>query len=163
MSKPYSLAFTLNGHSSDVRNLCAPHPSIPLLLSASRDGSGILWGPSTSGGREWDVKMRAEELEKRFVSCVGMVRSEGEGRWAIRYCRILFDVDADFAAYMLMGSSSGILSTFQLPSATSYQPPSIDSMPQPYHTLIEHKQNLCCMDVSKNGLIATGSWDKWVL
>jgi hypothetical protein len=36
-------------------------------------------------------------------------------------------------------------------------------MQDPHHTLIEHKQNLCCMDTSKNNLIATGSWDQYVL
>lgn len=37
------------------------------------------------------------------------------------------------------------------------------SLPEPTHTLIEHSQNLCCMDVSQEGLIASGSWDKYVL
>lgn len=42
--------------------------------------------------------------------------------------------------------------------------PADDSpLPEPTHTLIEHSQNLCCMDVSQGGLIASGSWDKYVL
>jgi len=62
-------------------------------------------------------------------------------------------------AFLLVGSSSGILTTYTLPSASANPPP--DGQTQdPYHTLIEHKQNLCCMDTSKNGLIATGSWDQ---
>ncbi|KAK4685850.1 phospholipase A-2-activating protein, partial [Tremellales sp. Uapishka_1] len=142
MATPYQLAFTLHGHSADVRNLCGPHPSIPLLLSASRDGSAIVWGPS-QGGREWEVKMRAEEIDKRYVSCVGMTKSGGE-------------------AFLLMGSNNGILTTYQLPSNALAQPPA-DYIPTPYHTLVEHNQNLCCMDVSAAGLIGTGSWDKTVV
>ncbi|WWC94553.1 hypothetical protein V866_001399 [Kwoniella sp. B9012] len=143
MSTPYQLAFTLHGHAADVRNLCAPSPDIPLLLSASRDGSAIVWGPS-SKSKEWDVKLRVEGPEKRFVSCVGMTRSDGQ-------------------AYLLLGSQSGILSSYILPSPDT-APPSIDSpLEEPQHTLVEHRQNLCCLDTSKAGLIATGSWDKSVI
>ncbi|ORX35613.1 PLAA family ubiquitin binding-domain-containing protein [Kockovaella imperatae] len=140
MSAPqYQLAFTLHGHASDVRNLCSPSPHIPLLLSASRDGSAIVWGPSGRDGEgsEWDVKLRVEGPEKRFVSCVGMTRWNGE-------------------AYLLVGSSSGVLSTFVLPSATAPPQSTNGPGPDPYHTLVEHKQNLCCIDTSKGGLIASG-------
>ena len=75
---PYQLAFSLHGHASDVRALCCPGSNVPLLLSASRDGSAIVWGPSAKG-KEWDVKMRVEGPEKRYISCVGMVRFRGEG------------------------------------------------------------------------------------
>ena len=87
---PYQLAFALHGHSSDVRNLCAPSPGLPLLLSGSRDGSAIVWGPSPKGGEggEWDVKLRVEGPEKRFVSCVGMARWNGEGELAFPYPRM---------------------------------------------------------------------------
>ncbi|KAL7422039.1 hypothetical protein Q5752_003812 [Cryptotrichosporon argae] len=138
---PYSFAFTLHGHSADVRSLSVPHGDVPLLLSASRDGSALVWGPPAQG-REWDVKLRVEELEKRFVSCVAMVRHQGE-------------------AYLLIGSSSGLLSSFRLPSTASATAP--DELPSPVHTLIEHRQNLCCIDTSPGGLIATGSWDKMVV
>lgn len=74
----FQLAFSLHGHSSDVRSIVAPSPDIPLLLSGSRDGSALLWGPSGKG-REWDVKLRVEAPEKKYVSCVGMTRWEGEG------------------------------------------------------------------------------------
>jgi hypothetical protein len=74
---PYELAFQLHGHASDVRTLCAPSPDIPLLLSGSRDGSALLWGPGK--GKEWDVKLRVEAPEKKYVSCVGMTRWQGEG------------------------------------------------------------------------------------
>ncbi|EIW66002.1 hypothetical protein TREMEDRAFT_41188 [Tremella mesenterica DSM 1558] len=139
MASPYQLAFSLHGHSSDVRCIHAPSPGVPLLLSGSRDGSAILWGPSASG-KEWDVKLRVEAPEQKYVSCVGMVKYQGE-------------------AFLLVGSSSGILSTYILPSATTPPPPG-DALPEPYHLLIEHKQNLCSMDTSPGGLIATGSWDQ---
>ncbi|WVQ77835.1 hypothetical protein IAR50_007530 [Cryptococcus sp. DSM 104548] len=142
MSAPYKLAFSLHGHAADVRNLTAPNPQIPLLLSASRDGSAIVWGPSNKS-REWDVKLRVEGPEKRYVSCVGLTSWNGE-------------------AYLLVGSQSGILASYPLPSEGS-APPTEDVLPEPVHTLIEHSQNLCCMDVSKGGLIATGSWDKSVI
>ena len=161
IQKPYQLAFTLHGHASDVRNLCAPSPQIPLLLSASRDGSAIVWGPSGKGGEgsEWDVKMRVEGPEKRFVSCVGMTRHNGEGMFAVQppAGSELMELGV---AFLLVGSSSGILSTYPLPSSTSPPPPANGPGPDPYHTLVEHKQNLCCLDTSKGGLIATGSWDK---
>ncbi|WVF71170.1 hypothetical protein IAT40_005968 [Kwoniella sp. CBS 6097] len=140
---PYQLAFTLHGHASDVRNLCAPSPEIPLLLSGSRDGSAIVWGPS-SRSKEWDVKLRVEGPEKRYVSCVGLTRWNGE-------------------AFLLLGSQSGILSSYILPSPNAAPPPVDGPLEEPYHTLVEHRQNLCCMDTSKGGLIATGSWDKTVI
>lgn len=77
-AKPYQLAFTLHGHSSDVRAVAVPDPSKPLLLSASRDGSAIVWGPSTNG-KDWDAKVRVEELERNYVSCVTSVNWQGEG------------------------------------------------------------------------------------
>ncbi|WWC69902.1 uncharacterized protein I206_103845 [Kwoniella pini CBS 10737] len=142
-SPPYRLAFALHGHAADVRSLCAPSPEIPLLLSASRDGSAIVWGPS-SKSKEWDVKLRVEGPEKRFVSCVGLTRWNGQ-------------------AFLLIGSQSGILASYTLPSPDS--PPPTDDAPlqEPHHTLVEHRQNLCCLDTSKGGLIATGSWDKTVI
>ncbi|WVQ99687.1 hypothetical protein IAU59_006826 [Kwoniella sp. CBS 9459] len=140
---PYQLAFALHGHASDVRNLCAPSPQIPLLLSGSRDGSAIVWGPS-SRSKEWDVKLRVEGPEKRYVSCAGLTRWNGE-------------------AFLLLGSQSGILSSYILPSPNAPPPPSDGPLEEPYHTLVEHRQNLCCMDTSAGGLIATGSWDKSVI
>lgn len=69
----------------------------------------------------------------------------------------------DFAAYLLIGSSTGLLSSYILPSLDS-APPALDAPTiQPHHTLIEHRQNLCSIDSSKGGLIATGSWDKTVI
>jgi phospholipase A-2-activating protein len=76
-SAPYELAFQLHGHASDVRSLCAPSPDVPLLLSGSRDGSALLWGPGR--GKEWDVKLRVEAPEKKYVSCVGLTKWQGEG------------------------------------------------------------------------------------
>lgn len=56
-----------------------------------------------------------------------------------------------------------MLSSFLLPSLDS-EPPALDApMQQPLHTLIEHGQNLCCIDASAGGLIASGSWDKTVI
>ena len=84
MSKDaYQLAFTLHGHAADVRNLCAPSPQIPLLLSASRDGSAIVWGPPSKGseGAEWDAKFRVEGPSKKFISCVGFTRNQGQGQY----------------------------------------------------------------------------------
>nr|ODO04023.1 phospholipase A-2-activating protein [Cryptococcus depauperatus CBS 7855] len=143
MYKPYKLAFTLNGHASDVRNLNVPSSQVPILLSASRDGSAIVWGPS-SKSREWDVKMRVEGPEKLFVSCVGMTRWNGQ-------------------AYLLVGSQSGTLSSYALPSLETASPTGNETLPEPVHTLFEHAQNLCCMDVSQSGLVASGSWDKAVI
>lgn len=77
MAKQYQLAFTLHGHSSDVRNLCVPNSKESVLLSASRDGSAIAWGPGSTS-KDWDAKVRAEELERRFVSCVTAVTNGGQ-------------------------------------------------------------------------------------
>lgn len=56
-----------------------------------------------------------------------------------------------------------MLSSYALPSLGA-NPPAIDApTQQPQHTLIEHRQNLCCIDSSKSGLIASGSWDKTAL
>lgn len=154
----YELAFQLHGHASDVRALCAPSPDIPLLISGSRDGSALLWGPGR--GNEWDVKLRVEAPEKKYVSCVGMTKWQGEGESSPKLLTNHRDRRKRLMiAFLLVGSSSGILSTYTLPSASANPPPE-GQMQDPYHTLIEHKQNLCCMDTSKNGLIATGSWDQ---
>lgn len=77
MAKPYQLALTLHGHSADVRSLAAPNAKQPLLISASRDGSAIVWGPS-SNGKDWDAKLRVEELERRFVNCATLVNYRGQ-------------------------------------------------------------------------------------
>lgn len=152
MAKPYQLAFTLHGHSADVRGLSAPNPELPMLLSASRDGSAIVWGPSARGN-DWDAKLRVEELERRYVSCCTLVRWKGEGK-------LSHLSDADDPAFLVIGSASGLLSSYALPSMTS-QPPAIDAPTQePNHTIAEHNLNLCCLDASKGGLIASGSWDK---
>ncbi|WOO81219.1 Phospholipase A-2-activating protein [Vanrija pseudolonga] len=144
MGKDFKLALTLHGHSADVRYLNVPDPTIPLLLSSSRDGSAIVWGPSNDDPKQWDAKLRVEELERNYVSCVTLVRYEGQ-------------------AYLLIGSSTGLLSSYILPSLDS-APPAFDAPTlQPHHTLIEHRQNLCSIDSSKGGLIATGSWDKTVI
>lgn len=82
MAPPYKLAFTLHGHSADVRNLAVPNTEVPLLLSASRDGSAIVWGPSPS--KEWDAKLRVEELERKYVSCVTMVNYQGQGGFSYK-------------------------------------------------------------------------------
>lgn len=151
MSTQYQLAFTLHGHSEDVRNIAAPNPEVPMLLSASRDGSAIVWGPSASG-TDWDAKLRVEELERRYVSCCTLVKWHGEGK---RHSCAL-----THPAYLVIGSASGLLSSYTLPSLTS-QPPAIDApSQQPQHTLAEHTLNLCCIDASPGGLLATGSWDK---
>ncbi|ODO08391.1 phospholipase A-2-activating protein [Cryptococcus wingfieldii CBS 7118] len=142
MSAPYKLAFSLHGHAADVRHVATPNAGIPLLLSASRDGSALVWGPSTTC-REWDVKLRVEGPEKRYLSCAALTRSHG-------------------APYLLVGSQSGILASYPLPAPAS-APPAQDELPEPVHTLIEHSQNLCCIDVSHDGLVATGSWDKSVI
>ncbi|BEJ16389.1 hypothetical protein CspHIS471_0509940 [Cutaneotrichosporon sp. HIS471] len=142
-AKPYQLAFTLHGHSSDVRAVAVPNPSKPLLLSASRDGSAILWGPSTNG-KDWDAKLRVEELERDYVSCVTSVHYQGDD-------------------YMLIGSSKGLLSTYLIPAVTN-DASTVDAPTiEPFHTLIEHRQNLCCIDASQGGLIASGSWDMTVI
>lgn len=75
--QPYQLAFTLQGHAGDVRSLSAPSPDVPLLLSSSRDGSAIVWGPSRDG--MWEVKLRVEGPERKYVSCVGLTRHGGQG------------------------------------------------------------------------------------
>ena len=76
----YQLGFSLHGHASDVRDIAAPAFGLPLLLSASRDGSAIVWGPSRDG--MWEAKLRVEGPEKRYVSCVGMIRANGNGALA---------------------------------------------------------------------------------
>jgi phospholipase A-2-activating protein len=73
----FQLAMTLHGHSADVKALNAPSPDVPLLLSGSRDGSAIVWGPGRDG--LWEVKLRAQGPEGKYVNSVGMVRQGGQG------------------------------------------------------------------------------------
>jgi phospholipase A-2-activating protein len=82
MTKPYQLAFTLHGHSADVRNLSVPNANTPLLVSASRDGSAIVWGPASTG-KEWAAKLRVEELERRYVSCATAVNYDGQCKFEL--------------------------------------------------------------------------------
>lgn len=152
MAKQYQLAFTLHGHSSDVRNLCVPDVKEPILLSASRDGSAIAWGPG-SAHKDWDAKVRAEEIERRFVSCVTEVKSGGQSEFLEKTCQLTT------SEYMVTGSSSGMMSTYPLPPLQS-QDATVDAPTlEPQHTLIEHRKNLCCIDASANGLLVSGSWD----
>lgn len=60
-------------------------------------------------------------------------------------------------AHLLVGSVNGVLSVFPLPSVDA---PTPDGMAEPERTLIEHTANLCCLDTSPRGLIASGSWDQ---
>ncbi|CAK9781176.1 PFU-domain-containing protein [Cutaneotrichosporon oleaginosum] len=143
MAKPYQLAFTLHGHSSDVRAVTVADATAPHLLSASRDGSAILWGPS-SNGKDWDAKLRVEELERNYVSCVTSVKWQGDD-------------------YLLIGSSKGLLSSYVIPGTVNDAPSADPPTLEPFHTLIEHQQNLCCIDATKNALVATGSWDMSVI
>jgi phospholipase A-2-activating protein len=78
---PYELATTLQGHSSDVRHILAPQAGVPLLLSGSRDGSAIVWGPTAQDPAEWDMKLQVHGPENKYISCVGMVRANGEGEY----------------------------------------------------------------------------------
>jgi len=53
-----------------------------------------------------------------------------------------------------------MLASYPLPDLAA-EPTTADvPTQQPVHTLIEHRQNLCCIDASAGGLIVTGSWDK---
>jgi phospholipase A-2-activating protein len=61
------------------------------------------------------------------------------------------------SAYLLVGSQKGILSSYLLPTDLALTP---DSNPEPTHILVEHSDNICCLDVSKGSLVASGSWDK---
>lgn len=61
------------------------------------------------------------------------------------------------SAYLLVGSQKGILSSYLLPTDLTSTP---DANPEPTHMLVEHSDNICCLDVSKGGLVASGSWDK---
>jgi phospholipase A-2-activating protein len=79
MVKPYKLALTLHGHSADVRNLSVPDARAPLLVSASRDGSAIVWTPGAGNG--WNARLRVEALEREFVNCATAVTVDGQGEF----------------------------------------------------------------------------------
>lgn len=65
--------------------------------------------------------------------------------------------------YLLIGSSKGLLSSYHVPAITNDNSTVDAPTVEPFHTLIEHRQNLCCIDASKGGLIASGSWDMTVV
>lgn len=64
---------------------------------------------------------------------------------------------------MLIGSSKGMLASYVVPEVTNDNSALDAPTVEPFHTLIEHRQNLCCIDASKGGLIASGSWDMSVI
>jgi hypothetical protein len=49
--------------------------------NSSSFGAGFGNSAAQAIGEEWDAKLRVEGPEKRFVSCVGMVRAQGEGQY----------------------------------------------------------------------------------
>ncbi|GAA5851353.1 hypothetical protein JCM9279_001114 [Rhodotorula babjevae] len=171
----YRLSATLAGHAADVRALASTprathnggattrflhsyNASVPVLFSASRDGSARSWitrasdGDAASGARWTDGQLFGGQEtatgHEGFVNAVEWTSQTGE--------------DA-LGGYLLTGGQDKLIHAWPLPSPSTLSSLDSSSAPSnsPSHTLIGHEANVCALHVSKDGKrIVSGSWDK---
>ncbi|GAA5938439.1 hypothetical protein JCM3775_000892 [Rhodotorula graminis] len=169
----YRLSATLAAHAADVRALASTprathnggattrmlhsyNASVPVLFSASRDGSARSWitrpgdaaaGPGWSEGQLFGGQETATGHEG-FVNAVEWTPQTAEEA---------------LGGYLLTGGQDQLIHAWPLPSPSTLSSLDPSSAPpnSPSHTLIGHEANVCALHVSKDGKrIVSGSWDK---
>lgn len=127
----YKLSATLTAHSSDVRAVAAPSPSV--VLSASRDATAIAW--------------TRDEASSTFAP--GKVYQAG-ARYinALTYIPPLADAPA---GYVVTGGQDTVINVFSLEA---------DAKSEPVYSLLGHTENVCTLDARPDGTIISGSWDR---
>lgn len=103
------------------------------MLSASRDATARLW--KHDGGR-WS-EAAVLQGHNGFVNSVASSRLAGGAQVAIT------------------GGNDSVINLWDFETASS-------ASANPIKTLIGHSGNVCCLDATPDGLLASGSWDAYV-
>lgn len=130
MTIMYKLSATLNGHSQDVRAVASPSPT--LLLSASRDSTAIVW-TRPDDKSSWTIS-ETYKASDRFVNAIAYIPPTTEAP----------------KGYMVTGSQDSLINVYIIGSGTD----------EPAYRLIGHSDNVCSLNISAEGLIISGSWDR---
>ncbi|KAG8963418.1 hypothetical protein FRC03_003007 [Tulasnella sp. 419] len=126
----FKLSATLQSHSSDVRSVVSPSPT--LVLSSSRDSSAIVWTRPDESATFSPTTVY--HPSSRFVNAVAYLQPTPEAP----------------QGYLVTGSQDGIINVYTL--GTEQQEPS--------YTLLGHAHNVCALSTTASGTIVSGSWDQ---
>ncbi|GAA6021795.1 hypothetical protein JCM11491_003878 [Sporobolomyces phaffii] len=143
-TRRYRVSALLEGHTDDVRALCAPasassSTATPRLFSASRDATARSWTLRDRG--QWVQDAVWDKGHEGFVNSVCEFGAPHPSRRdALNQQR-----------YLATAGSDALIQVYSLDSCTSAAP---------VQTLVGHAHNVCCLDASKSGQwLASGSWD----
>lgn len=126
------LSALLAGHTQDVRAVSSPSPAT--VLSTSRDATARVW--KREGSQHDSRNWREAAILQGHNGFVGAVASS----------RL-----ADGAQVAITGGNDSVINLWDL------ETPSTGS--NPLRTLIGHSGNVCCLNATQDGLLASGSWD----
>lgn len=129
------LSATLSGHSQDVRAVCSPLPAT--VVSASRDSTARIWQRE---GSTWSETAKLQGHE-------GFVGSVASSRLA------------QGAQVAITGGKDSVINVWDLEASLDSSSANSPSSITPIRTLIGHSGNVCCLNATQDGLLASGSWD----
>ncbi|KAJ1966719.1 WD repeat protein Lub1 [Dispira parvispora] len=131
--EPFRLAAILTGHEADVRAVLGPQPNV--YYTASRDTTIRAWSRDSSSA---------------FPRTVGVF--VGHSKYVSSLA--LLPPNATYPAGLL--ASGGMDRSIRL-----YDPSNVTNgdTAQPMHTLEGHRDNVCCLTVTQQGDLVSGSWD----
>ncbi|KAG8908532.1 hypothetical protein FRB99_005892 [Tulasnella sp. 403] len=126
----YKLSTTLAGHSSDVRAIVSPSPT--LVVSASRDHTAVVWRrPDDKSPFTPSATYKASE---RYVNAVAFLDPTPQAP----------------QGYVVTGSQDAIINVYALGSGSG----------DPIYVLLGHSSNVCSLATTPSGAIISGSWDQ---
>lgn len=126
----YQLSATLTGHTQDVRAVCSPKSAT--VLSASRDSTARIWK------RHETTWTQTALLQGGHEGFIGAVASS---------------TLADGTRVAITGGNDSVINLWaglEDNNAASNTP---------IRTLLGHTSNVCCLNATEDGLLASGSWD----
>ncbi|KAG8917594.1 hypothetical protein FRC01_002351 [Tulasnella sp. 417] len=140
MSTLYKLSASLSGHSQDVRAVASPSPTV--LLSASRDSTAIVW-TRPDDKSPFNIT-ETYKVSDRFVNAVAYIPPSAEAPKG----KVLQRLPG--FSYMVTGSQDCLINVYIIGSGSD----------EPAYRLIGHSDNVCSLNISAEGLIISGSWDR---
>lgn len=132
----FHLAASLEGHKQDVRSACGfvnPLTNEVIVATASRDRTVKLWRPFAKGE---EILLKTLSGHEHYVACVEVIPPSNS-----------------FLPGMICiasGSNDKMIIIWDLESG------------KPALSLIGHTDTVCCLAISKDGNLVSGSWDKTV-
>lgn len=128
------LSALLAGHTQDVRAVCSPSPAT--VISTSRDATARVW-----------KRKEGSEHDTRSWNQAAVLQGHNGFVGAVTYSKL-----ADGTQVAITGGNDSVINSWDLQAATS-------STINPLRTLIGHSSNVCCLNATEDGLLASGSWD----